>query len=243
VTAELRVCAPGDWAASVAGRLVAAIEAHPTLRLCLPTGATPRPLYHELAARCDLTAATVVVLDEFGGLPVDDPARCDTMIRRDLLDRLAAPPAAVLHLDPDAEDLDMECRRFDHEVAAGGLDLVLVGIGMNGHIGLNEPGSGPASPTRRVELAETTRQGAAAYGAASPPSWGLTLGLDRILEAREVWLLATGPGKADVLREALEGPITPRLPASLLRSHPRLVVLADEAAAAGLAQPAEGRSG
>ncbi|MGM0819676.1 MAG: 6-phosphogluconolactonase, partial [Actinomycetota bacterium] len=142
-------------------------------------------------------------------------------------------PAAVHRLDPDAEDLDAECARFRRVVADGGLDLCLLGLGANGHVGLNEPGSAPDGPTRRVGLAPASTVAASRYGDAAP-TWGLTLGMAEILEAREVWLLVAGAHKAAVLAEALEGPVTPALPASLLRRHERLRVLADAPAAAAL---------
>jgi glucosamine-6-phosphate deaminase len=119
----------------------------------------------------------------------------------------------------------------EHDAAARDLDLVLLGLGMNGHVGFNEPGSTAGSPTRVVELDEATLAAAVErYAATRRPTAGITLGLDRILEAREVWVLATGARKADVLAHALEGPETPDVPASYLRRHPNLVVFVDRAA-------------
>lgn len=230
---NLEVLPGSEWAGEVAERLAAAVAAHPTMTLCLPTGATPRPVFHEVAARgLDLSRATVVQLDEFGGLPPGDPGRCDTMLRIDLFDRLAAPPARSLRLDPDAPDLEAECAALVRELVEP-MDLVLLGIGANGHVALNEPGD-PGLGIRRVELAESTAAGAVGYGAVRPPTWGLTLGIDAMLAAREVWLLVTGVHKAGILARALEGPVDASVPASRLREHPRLVVLADEDAAGAL---------
>lgn len=224
------------WADAVAERFCARLRQRPRLRVCLPTGRTPRGPYAAIAERvaggqASLAEAEVLLLDEFGGLAPDDPARCATMLARDLLDRLDAAPAAVHHLDPDADDVAAECARYRRVVADGGLDLCLLGIGANGHVGLNEPGSAPDAPTRRVALAPETIAAARDYGGNDAPRWGLTLGMAEILEAREVWLLVAGGHKAEVLAEALEGPVTPELPASLLRGHTRLLVLADEPAA------------
>lgn len=228
------------WAEAVAERLVARLAARPRLRVCLPTGGTPQGPYAAVAERlasgqASLAEAEILLLDEFGGLAPGHPARCATMLARDLLDRLDAAPAAVHRLDPDAEDLDAECARFRRVVADGGLDLCLLGLGANGHVGLNEPGSAPDGPTRRVGLAPSSIAAAGRYGDAAP-TWGLTLGMAEILEAREVWLLVAGAHKAAVLAEALEGPVTPALPASLLRGHERLRVLADVPAAAALSE-------
>lgn len=230
---RLEVLPPAGWADDVARRLAARVAAEPDLRLCLPTGATPRPLYHALAPIVDLSRATVVLLDEFGGLPPGDPGRCDTMLAADLLDRLAAPPARYLRLDPDAPEPSAECDAMAQALAVG-LDLVLLGIGANGHVALNEPGD-PDRGVRRVMLTDATADGAVAYGASKRPTWGLTLGLDEILAAHEVWLLVTGAHKAAILARALDGPATPEVPASLIAAHPGLTVLADEDAAALLA--------
>jgi glucosamine-6-phosphate deaminase len=117
-----------------------------------------------------------------------------------------------------------------------GLDLVVLGLGMNGHVGFNEPGSFADSPTRIVRLAASSRAAAMArYGAATVPTAGITVGMDRILAAGEVWLLVTGNRKAGILRRALRDPEDPDCPASCLRRHPNLAVIVDEEAAALLA--------
>jgi glucosamine-6-phosphate deaminase len=234
---QVEVVPDERWPRTVAARWAEFLRAQPTLRQCLPTGNTPAPVYAELVAatargEVGFARCEVFLLDEFGGLPRGHPARCDTALRRMLIDHVDLPEERFHRLDPDAADLDAECRRFAGEVADGGLDLVVLGLGANGHVGLNEPGSGRDAPTRRVELHPTTADGAAAYGATDiTPTWGLTLGLDAILAAREVWLLVTGAAKADVLARALSGPIGPELPASFLREHPSARVLTDDAAA------------
>jgi glucosamine-6-phosphate deaminase len=124
---------------------------------------------------------------------------------------------------------------FDAAVAAaGGLDLAIVGLGINGHVGMNEPGTPPDARTRPVELAPTTIEAARRYGADPPPRRGVTIGLGSLLAAREIWLLARGARKASILAQALEGPETADCPASLLRAHPRLRVIADAPAASAL---------
>ena len=231
---RLDVLSAGEWAAAVAGRLAGRLRERPDLRLCLPTGDTPTPVYAELVASerrgdVSLARATVVLLDEWVGLPPGDPARCDSRLRGELIDQLAAPPAFV---PIDVDGPDDEAAALVHDAAARGLDLAVLGLGMNGHVGFNEPGSRPDDPTRLVRLAVSSRDAATArYGASMVPTAGITVGLARLLEAGECWLLVTGERKAQVLRRALEQPEGPDCPASYLRRHPRLTVVVDEAAA------------
>lgn len=181
--------------------------------------------------RASLADATVVLLDEYVGLPPADPARCDARLRRELLDLVSPPPRAFHPIRVD--DLAPAVAAREHDaVAAQGLDLALLGLGMNGHIGLNEPGSTADSPTRVVPLAESSRAAARSrYGAGTDPAAGITLGMDRLLAAHDVWVLVTGAHKADVLARALLEPASAECPASYLRRHPRLRVIADEPAA------------
>ena len=219
---------PADsWPAAVTAELERRL-ATSGLRVCLATGATPLPVYGRLPADA-LVAATVFLLDEFGDLPAGHPGRCETMLRTALLNRV---PAAGFHSpDVDAPDLEVECRRYRDLINEGGLDLAVLGLGRNGHLGLNEPGSTANAPTRVVELTEETREDARSYGANPPPTWGLAVGLAEILAAREVWLLVTGSAKAAVLARVVNDPVTVEIPATVLRTHPNAVIWADEEAA------------
>jgi glucosamine-6-phosphate deaminase len=236
---RIEVLPEAGWAEVVARTLLDRLAASPGLRLCLPTGDTPSPVYARLAALDATaefggrwTAATAVLLDEWVGLPPGDPARCDWRLARELLDPLAPPPRFV-PIDVDGDDPEAAAAR--HDTAATGLDLAVLGLGVNGHVGFNEPGSRPDDPTRLVRLASSSRDAATArYGAALTPTAGITIGLARLLAAREVWLLVTGARKASILRRSLRDPVGPDCPASYLRRHPRLTVFADEAAAAEL---------
>jgi glucosamine-6-phosphate deaminase len=218
------------WAGEVADRLVARLKHKPTSRICLPTGETPRPLYTAAAAHIDVSSATVFLLDEFG-LPPQSPARCDSMLERDLLGSLKEPPLLYHRLDVNASDPASECERFDSLVADGGLDLTLLGLGGNGHLGLNEPGTAEDSPTRVAKLAPSTTAAVHGYDPGADPIDGMTLGLQRILASAEIWLLVTGPHKASILERTMNGPISSVLPASFLRLHSNTVVYADRSAA------------
>lgn len=229
MTSSVEIHPAAEWADAVAAELTDRLHAQPRLRLCLPTGETPAPLYASLSQSTDAdlwSQATVVVLDDYVGLAPDDPASAGPRLRREVIDRVR--PAAFIEVDHSG-DLDVAVRRLDE--AAQWLDLAIVGLGLNGHIGFNEPGSTADSPTRLVDLESRSRAAAEGYGAAGSPERGITIGLGRLLEAGELWLLVTGARKAEVLRAALEGPETPEVPASYLRRHPNGRVFADEAAA------------
>lgn len=230
-----------SWADHVAGLLAHRMATQPDLVLCLPTGSTPLPVYAALpgvlARRgVDASEATVVLLDEYLVLPPGHRARCDETLRSALLsglERAGAGRPGFVAFDIDGVPPEEACARMDAAIgAAGGLDLVVLGLGSNGHVGMNEPGAAVDSPTRVVELAPPTRAAAVGYGADPPPTHGVTLGMATILSAREVWLLATGARKTAILAQALDGPATVDVPASLIPGHHGLRVIADEAAAA-----------
>ena len=236
---EIDILEADHFAATVAGWWAERLSEQPALTMVLPTGSTPRPVY---AAISDLVAAghvsfgsaTVFLLDEFGGLPPGDPARCDVALDRDLI-RLIDLPQDRLHApDPDAADPAAEAVRFGALVDDAAPQLAMLGIGMNGHIGLNEPGSTLDERARVVELHETTRRAVAGYGATAPTTWGITLGLRELMGCGEVWLLARGAAKADIVRSTVEGAIGPAVPAGYLRTHPKARLILDTAAASKL---------
>lgn len=237
MTLRLEVLPETAWADHVADELAARLAEQLDLVVCLPTGGTPLPVYERLPAAltkggASAGASTVVLLDEYLGLPPGHAARCDTLLEETLLRRLEPRPSRVIPFDVDVSDWERIGEAFDAAVAAaGGLDLVVLGLGANGHVGMNEPGSLADAPTRVVDLTPRTSEAARERGADPPPTYGVTLGMAPILAAPEVWLLATGVHKASILATALEGPVGPDVPASLLRRHPLLRVLVDEPAA------------
>jgi len=217
------------------------VRAKPALVLGFPTGDSPIPLYRELARlhrEEGLSFARVrgFNLDEYVGLSAGDPRAFRAWMQRQLFDAVDFAPgnAQLPRGDGDAE---LETRRYAAALAAaGGIDLQLLGIGRNGHIGFNEPGSARDSRTRVVELAPETRADAAQLfgGLANVPQRAITLGIADILDARAIRVLAFGAGKAQIVRRMLEGEIGPACPASFLRGHRDLRLVLDEPAAAGL---------
>ena len=237
---EVVVSAAEQWPGSVADAWCRRLAADPALRMVCPTGATPEPVYAEMARRvsageASFARAEVFVLDEYLGLPAGHPASCQSMLRRTLVDHVDLRPGSVHFFPTGAGDPAAGAAALDAEIGSHGFDLVIVGLGLNGHVGMNEPGSSIDSATRVVELAESTRRTAVGYGAGDPPTHGVTIGLDRIMESAEVWLIVTGGHKAEILDRALQREMTPAVPASLLRAHPALTVFADAPAASRLA--------
>jgi glucosamine-6-phosphate deaminase len=240
------VIAPtAEAACARAAELVAALlAARPTAVLALPVGATPRPVYAELRARhraggLSFARATAFSLDEYVGITRDDPRSFHHTLRDQLYDQVDLAAAHTHAPDGVAADLDAAATGYEQAIAdAGGVDLALLGIGGNGHIAFNEPGSPFTSRTRVVALAPETRAGAAAGfgGADVVPTHALTIGVATILAARQCVLLAHGAGKAAIIARALEGPIGPDVPASAVRLHRDATVIVDAAAASRLTQ-------
>jgi glucosamine-6-phosphate deaminase len=221
-----------------AGLMVAALRAHPEARIVVPTGATPEGFYGELAALYrrdpfDTSRLRVFQLDEYLGVAPDDPRSFYGWIRRAFLDPLDIGEAQVVRLRGDAGDPQAACRDYDAAVeTAGGFDIVVLGLGLNGHIGFNEPPADPASRTRVVRLRDDTIASNERYwnGQAPVPAFALTCGMAHILSARSHLLLVSGSAKQAILRQAVTGPITPDVPASYLQSRNYVTVIADRAA-------------
>lgn len=215
----------------VANRLLA----RPALRLILPTGHTPLGMYavlRELAAAgaLDASGATLFQLDEYLGLEQSDPRSYRAYLRRELGGMRFG---AFHRLDGAADDPARECERHERLLAEAPVDLAVLGLGRDGHVAFDEPGSPLLAGTRRVRLHETTRSDAAREfgGIERVPAEALTVGLRTLLDARELLMLVTGAAKAEALRAMLRNEPGSACPASLLRGHPRLTILADPAAA------------
>ena len=214
----------------------------PTPVLGLATGSTPVPLYAELIRRhreegLSFAPARAFLLDEYVGLPPDHPQRYAAVIRRALTAHVDLAPDAVHGPDGAAADLTAECARYEQSIAeAGGVDVQLAGIGHDGHIAFNEPGSSLASLTRLKTLNGHTRAANARFFATPEevPRHVLTQGLGTVLRSRHLLLLATGADKAEAVALATEGPVSASCPASVLQLHRHASVLVDEPAAAAL---------
>lgn len=212
--------------------------------LGLATGRTPLPFYTELIRlhqEGELSFAKVITfnLDEYLGLAGDHPESYRTFMQRELFDQVDI-PSENIHI-PDGlvspADLEAHCAAYEEAIhAAGGIDFQLLGIGRTGHIGFNEPGSPRNSRTRKVELDPITRQDAAPSfgGLEKVPEHAISMGCGTILEARKIALLAWGAAKAEIVREAILGPVTDQISASFLQGHPDATFYLDREAGSGL---------
>jgi len=213
------------------------LRMNPLLRHCLAGGNTPIPVFREMArsvqqGQVSFKRAAVFALDEFGGLAPDDTGRCSNMLIRDLISQVDLAKDGFFCFNPDAPDLEMECRAYD-AAAGNGFDLVVLGVGANGHLGMNEPGSPLDSPSRRTELHESTIRGSARYLTHRHlPRWGLTVGMKQLFASKEVWLVATGRAKAEIVARLVKGEITEQVPASTMRRHSNCSLLVDDTAGA-----------
>jgi glucosamine-6-phosphate deaminase len=236
---EIIIQTNAQAAASMAARIFAqTIRTNPQAVLGLATGSTPLPLYRELVtARLDWSGITTFNLDEYVGIGPQHPQSYHSFMHEHLFRHVNIVPSRIHIPDGLALNPDASCRLYEEQIReAGGIDLQLLGIGSDGHIGFNEPSSSLASRTRIKTLTERTRKDNARFfgSAVEVPLHVITMGIGTILDARRVVLLATGEGKAEAIAGAVEGPITAMNPASALQLHERAVVCLDEGAASKL---------
>ncbi|TKV62021.1 glucosamine-6-phosphate deaminase [Nakamurella flava] len=238
-TAPRVVTAPTAEVGDVAADVVAAfIRREPTGVLGVATGGSPLDLYSALARRraagLDTSGLTLVALDEYVGLSAADVRSYRAYVQTLIAEPLGI-PAGRVHV-PSGADAD-DAAAYEATIdSVGGVDLQIIGIGRNGHIGFNEPGSELDSRTRVIELTESTRQANAPWFDDDPtavPTHAMTQGIGTILDARALVLVATGAAKAPALAAALSGPVTTDLPASVIQRHPDVTVVADPDALSG----------
>lgn len=215
----------------------------PTVRaggvLGLATGSTPNPTYSELVRRhveegLSFAGCKAFLLDEYYGLPKTHPESYYATIRRELTHHIDIPDADVHSLDGTAQDAQAAAEAYERAIAeAGGADHQILGIGVNGHIAFNEPGSPLDSRTRVIDLhPQTIADNARFFDSEDEvPRRALTQGIGTILEAKRIVLIATGDNKAEAVRALAQGPITEQCPASALQRHNHVTVVLDEAAA------------
>ena len=231
---------PRRAARALAREIARTVTRNPRLVLGLPTGRTPIPLYAELITLCrtgqlDLSHATTFNLDEFVGLPQGDRHSYLAFMRRHLFDHVNLSPKQTHVLNGAAADPVVECARYERAIArAGGIDLMVLGLGRNGHIGFNEPDRSLVLRTHRTRLRMSTRRANAFLFGHRPgavPREALSMGIGTILQARKIVLLVTGASKARAVQRAVSGRLTTRVPASLLQLHRDVEVWLDEDAA------------
>ncbi|GAA4197991.1 glucosamine-6-phosphate deaminase [Microbacterium oryzae] len=226
--------------AIVADEIVALIRRRPDAVLGLATGSTPLPVYEALHGRIDGVDVSQVrgfALDEYVGLDPAHPESYRSVITREVVEPLGLDPDRIR--TPDGSLAGIEHAGEDYEAAieaAGGVDLQILGVGTDGHIGFNEPGSSFASRTRVKTLTRRTREDNARFfdTVDEVPRHCITQGIGTILRARHLVLLAFGEGKAAAVAGAVEGPVTASLPGSAIQLHPHVTVVVDEAAASRL---------
>ena len=222
-----------------AGRLAADIfqeivNAKPDCVLGLATGSTPLPLYREQAGKIDFSQVRSANLDEYKGLSGDHPQSYRYFMNENLFRHISIDPANTMVPDGLCEDVEAMCADYERKIEAlGGVDIQLLGIGHDGHIGFNEPCDHFPAATHEVELEEITRQANKRFFASidEVPTAAYTMGIGTVMAARKVLLIATGKDKAEIVKQSFFGPVTPMVPASILQFHPDCTVIVDEAAA------------
>ena len=214
----------------------------PDAILGLATGGTPVGIYKELVEKnkqglVSFANVSSYNLDEYVGIDGEHDQSYRYFMNENLFNHIDINKANTHVPNGKAEDVEAECVRYDAEIeAAGQVDIQLLGLGHNGHIGFNEPDESQKAGTHVVELAQETRQANARYFASidEVPTHAITMGVGTILKAKKVLLVVKGEDKADIVKQALQGPITTQCPASLLQLHPNLTVLLDKAAGSKL---------
>jgi glucosamine-6-phosphate deaminase len=223
---------PEALSARAAELLFDAIQADPRVVLGLPTGRTPIGMYDRVVQECSreyrcFRDVVTFNLDEYRGVPPDHPGSYFTYMKRHLFDHVDLDPRHAHIPNGIAPDAEAECRRYEAELRrTGGLALTFLGLGRNGHIGFNEPGTPFDSRTRVVELTQSTRRANAdLFPEGNVPTHAITMGIGTILESRAIVLLAAGAGKEEAITRLRSGEVTEEFPASALHTHGDVTVL------------------
>jgi glucosamine-6-phosphate isomerase len=232
-----------ELSAEAAAEVIGLITKKPEAVICLASGDTPRLTCQLITAaalkeKTDLSKCTFIGLDEWVGIPPENEGSCRHFFETLLLKPLNFSPEQTHLFDARSKDLKGECRKMDNLILEkGGIDLMIVGVGMNGHIGFNEPGTSFDNYCHVIDLDDTTiTVGQKYFKEPVQLKQGITLGLKHLQQSKKVLLIANGAKKAEVIRETMEGEINNRFPATVIRTHPNGVVMTDEAAASLLNQ-------
>ena len=216
----------------------ALIRTKPACVIGLATGSTPLPLYQELIARekagkIDFTRVRSANLDEYKGLAPDHPQSYRRFMQENLFDHISIKPENTIVPDGLAEDVQAMCEAYERKIEAwGGVDLQLLGIGHDGHIGFNEPADHFPGMPHEVELTAMTRDANKRFFASldEVPTAAFTMGIGTVMAAKKIVMVVTGADKHDILMKSFFGPVTPEVPASILQFHPDVTVICDAAA-------------
>lgn len=227
-----------DFAKTGANLVASLLQSNPKAVLGLATGSSPISVYEELVRMyrkglVGFSKASTYNLDEYVGLPVDHPESYRSFMNRHLFSHIDIDLSRTHVPDGNAADLAAECRAYDRKLEEDGpVDLQILGIGSNGHIGFNEPDASLTGGTHVVDLLPETREANARFfpSVNDVPRQAITMGIGSIMKARQIVLLVRGSGKAEAIQRAVQGPVTTSCPASLLQLHPNVVVLLDEGA-------------
>jgi glucosamine-6-phosphate deaminase len=223
-----------------AAQIIAKIQANPKLNLGLATGSTPTGVYKKLIQDYEESNTTykqinTFNLDEYIGISKKDPNSYHYFMCENLFDHIDVPLEQTHIPDGTAKNLDEECRRYEQFIEEhGGIDLQILGIGQNGHIGFNEPGTSFSSRTHLINLAESTRKANSRFFESldDVPTQAITMGIASIMESKEIFLLVSGASKAEALERLMNGEVSEQFPASILKNHPNVTIFADKEALA-----------
>lgn len=221
-----------------ANEFEAVLSAKPACVIGLATGSTPLPLYRELIARektgiMDFSRVRSANLDEYKGLAPDHPQSYRRFMQENLFDHISIQPENTIVPDGLTTDVDAMCAAYEKQIEDwGGVDVQLLGIGHDGHIGFNEPENCFPVQTHEVKLTDMTRDANKRFfsSLAEVPTAAFTMGIGTVMAAKKILMLITGADKREILRKAFFGPVTPEVPASILQFHPNVTVICDTAA-------------
>lgn len=231
-----------DMSLKAANLILAQVTMKPDSVLGLATGSTPIGTYQQLIERfragdVDFSRVRTVNLDEYRGLTREDPQSYYYFMQEHLFSHINIAPDASFIPDGMNDDVQAVCDAYEETIRGlGGVDLQLLGLGNNGHIGFNEPGEVFEKETHCVDLARSTIEANARFFASvdDVPTQAYTMGIQTIMNAKKILVIVNGAGKAEILKKAFYGPVTPQVPASILQMHPDVTVIADETACAQL---------
>ena len=227
-----------EMSKKAAEKIISSIEKKPNIVLGLATGSTPIGLYKELIQDHKLHGTSykhvhTVNLDEYVGLAPEDKNSYFSFMKKQLFDKIDINLTHTNIPNGIAPDLEEESKRYNQLIESlGGVDLQILGIGQNGHIGFNEPGTPFTSTTHTIQLTESTRTANASHfnSLDEVPTYAITMGVQNIMSSKEILLLASGSSKAKALQQLINGEVTEELPASVLRLHDNVTIIADEEA-------------